>query len=139
MRLLCSGKVKPFLVRLLHSSKVNLVLVRLTFSGMVASFIEKFRIYLVLTVFPLMFFQIVFYANSLITVHYVVGSSSGNRSYTDFYCPRPSSLYSYDDEEITSLIHFGSAQTLREIVSSAPFSGRDRPVLPKPYSSLDML
>lgn len=42
-------------------------------------------------------------------------------------------LYSYDDEERTNLIHTGSAQALRKLVTSTSFSNRDRIVLPKTH------
>lgn len=41
------------------------------------------------------------------------------------------SLYSYDNEERTNIIHTGSAQTLRELATNTPFLGRDRAVLPE--------
>lgn len=74
-----------------------------------------------------------FYAKFPIIAHHMADSSSAIRGYIDFYYPWPSSLYSFDDEERTSLFRSGGAQTLREIVTSASFSGRDRSVVPKSH------
>lgn len=61
----------------------------------------------------------------------MASSNVGLRGYADFHCPRPTSLYSYDDEKMTNLICTGGALTLREIVTSASFFDRDRAILPK--------
>lgn len=63
----------------------------------------------------------------------MASSNVGIRGYADFHCPRPTSLYSYKDEEKTRLIHIGGAQTIRELVTSTSFFGRDRAVLTKPH------
>lgn len=79
------------------------------------------------------YFFIVIYTSSPIVAHHLTGSIVGIRGYTDFHFPHPTSLYYYDDEERTSLIHKGSAQIVRELVSNALFSDMDRTGLPKPH------
>lgn len=66
-------------------------------------------------------------------MHPMVGSNLGIRGYPNFHCRRSTSLYSYDDKKRTNLIHTSNAQTLRELVTSIPFSCGDRSVLSKLY------
>lgn len=85
------------------------------------NFAKNFIFFLAVITFLFLFFSAVFYANSLIIAHHMSGSNLGIRGYTNFHYPRPTSLYSYDDEERTNLIRIGSTQTLRELVTSISF------------------
>lgn len=87
----------------------------------------------------LLLFYTVFYSSSPITVHHMVGCNMGIRGFADFHFPCPTSLYSYDDEDITNLFILLVPKPLENylLVPHFQFSDMDRTMdktmLPKPH------